>query len=104
MNKLDYLARLDEIEAKAYEEVKKIALEYLQAVNPYKAGDIIEDCVGKAQIECAGIFFESGNRRRVCIRYWCTTLTQAGKPAKRGVLKRFITYDSIENRKPLLED
>lgn len=98
----EYLERLDEIEERARQETLKLAHEYARSVNPYKAGDIVEDYIGKAQIICHGIYYGNGLARNVSIRYWCTSLTKSGKPAKRSPQKRFVYYYNIKDRKPLL--
>jgi len=100
MKKSVYLEKLDAIEAEAREKTIKVAHEYAQSINPYKAGDIIEDQVGKAQIECYGIYFRYGEYRNLGLRYWCTSLTKAGKPRK-TCPHRFVYYDNIIDKKPL---
>lgn len=82
----EYKDKLIQIKRKYDKEMEQLQEEYALSNNPYKVGDIIEDHVGRIEIQGIGILYESVPS----CRYYGPEVRKADNAIKKSGSKRYV--------------
>lgn len=93
--KQNYLQGLRDLDEAYQIEKNKLELEYVKALNPYRAGDVIRDAQGYGEIiSYKPISGKFSHDYLPTIQYKCRVLTEDKKPAKK-LEYRYIFIENI---------
>ena len=88
----EYKKRLNDINEEANAKERSLAKEYALSHNPVKIGDVIEDHIGRIEVE--KINFERLGELPRCV-YFGIEITKAGNPSKKGT-KRWVYQTNLK--------
>jgi hypothetical protein len=86
------------IEEEKNEKLRDLDWEFVASQNKYKKGDIIEDNLGKGEIEKLTVGSSLSSRYPEAV-YLVTILNKDGTPTKKKVSKRYIFKCNIKENK-----
>jgi len=95
----DYEKQKKDLHQKHKQELFELAREYARANNPHRAGDIVEDHIGKVKIESVRSVSVNGFHGLPTMTFKGQVLNKDGTPTKRKEKYRVVYQPNIINQK-----
>lgn len=90
----EYAAQLEAINSEAEAKRKALAVECAMSNNTVKVGDIIDDHIGRIQVEKISAS-QSGTTRKPCCIYYGNEINKLGKPKQKNK-KRWVWQTNLK--------